>query len=239
MTTREPAIAVEAVLARAAVYALLGRAFAYPDTERLADVAARATQVAGGSVGDDVATALRALAGVARDADPSATAGEYVFLFDRQAHCPPYESAYAPAPNLAGKGAALADVAGFYAAFGLQPSPGQPDLDDHVGAELEFMSTLALREAYARADDDTDHVALLIDAERAFLADHLGGFAPAFAASVAATAALPYYRTAAEALTRWLEEDTQNIGATVQPRDAAPLPCTDPDTFTCPLAEAD
>ena len=229
--------AVEHALARAAIYALLGRAFAYPDAERLADVAARAAQVAGGPVGAAVATALRALADAARDADPIGAAGEHVFLFDRQAHCPPYESAYAPAPNLAGKGAALADVAGFYSAFGLQPSPRQPDLDDHVGAELEFMSTLALREAYARAGTDTEHVALLTDAERAFLTDHLGSFAPAFAASVAATAALPYYRTAAEALTHWIEEDTRNIGATVQPRDAAPLPCTDSDTFTCPLAE--
>jgi hypothetical protein len=57
--------------------------------------------------------------------------------------CPPYESAYGEAPQMAGKSAELADLAGFYAAFGLAPAASQPDMEDHV--KVDFCEARAPR----------------------------------------------------------------------------------------------
>ena len=81
---------------------------------------------------------------------PDEVARAYVSALERPAGCSPYEGSYGAAPLLAGKGAALADIAGFYAAFGM--TPGAAEVEDHIAAELEFMSVLALKEAAALAE---------------------------------------------------------------------------------------
>jgi TorA maturation chaperone TorD len=55
--------------------------------------------------------------------------------------------------------------------------------------ELEFLSVLAAREAYACEHQlDSDLVALCRDAQKKFLREHLGRWAPAFARRLARTA---------------------------------------------------
>jgi TorA maturation chaperone TorD len=227
-------------LARAGVYRLLGRALAYPTDGLLADlVQAAGVLSAGPAVPAPVRLAFGQFAEVARTTDPLALADEHVFLFDRQVRCPPHEGAYGD-PTLAGPAAQLADVAGFYAAFGVAPSSAQPDLEDHVATELEFMSILALKEAHALADDDVDGAAVTRAAQIAFLGDHLGRWGEAFAAQLLAATPLPYYEAMARLLSVWLAADLQALG--VQPHrltglaDAGPLGA---DTFTCPMAETE
>ena len=230
---------IERALARAATYRLLGRAFGYPTPaalEELARLAALAGDAPGGvSV---VRELLARFAAAARDADPDAVAGEYVFLFDRQVRCPPYESGYGEAPQMAGKPAALADIAGFYRAFGLAPAETQPDLEDHIGTELEFMSVLALKEAYALADGHVDGLGVTRDAEARFLAEHLGRWAEAFAREVRDASPLPYYTAAAELLAAWIAAETAHLAVTpavvTGPMPEDPLAA---DTFSCPMAE--
>jgi len=83
----------------------------------------------------------------------------------------------------------LADLAAFYRAFGLEVADGAAERPDHIGLEMEFMSVLAAREAYAleqQADDD-----LLIvcrDAQKKFLREHLGRWSRAFARRLARNA---------------------------------------------------
>lgn len=228
---------MEHALARAAIYRLLGRAFGYPTPPALAELARLATRAAGapGCV-PALREPLARFAAAARDADADAVAGEHVFLFDRQVRCPPYESAYGEAPQMAGKSAALADIAGFYRAFGLAPAETQPDLEDHVGAELEFMSVLALKEAYALADGHVDGLGVTRDAEARFLAEHLGRWAETFAREVQDASPLPYYTAAAELLAAWIAAETAHLAVTPavvtgpMPEDTLAA-----DTFSCPM----
>ena len=231
--------AVEHALARAALYRLLAGAWLYPTAARLADLARAATTAAENPLLPELREPLAALAAAARGAEPAAAAEEHVFLFDRQVRCSPYEGAYGDGPQLAGKSAALADVAGFYAAFGLGPAEGRPDMEDHVGAELEFMSALALKEAWALGAGDAEGVAVTRHAQVAFLRDHLGRWAETFAGEVAAATPLPTYTAAAALLTIWIGAESDRLGAA--PARVAGRLGHDPlqeDALTCPLSDA-
>ncbi len=84
----------------------------------------------------------------------------------------------------------LADLAAFYRAFGLEVADDAAERPDHLGMELEFMAVLATKEAYAAAHGETDErCALCRDAQRKFLREHLGRWAPAFARRLARAAA--------------------------------------------------
>lgn len=81
----------------------------------------------------------------------------------------------------AGTGAAggmtfvLADIAGFYRAFGFQVAGERPD---HIVPELEFMALLHVKEAYALASSDEDGARVCADARRKFVQEHLGVWLP-------------------------------------------------------------
>lgn len=76
----------------------------------------------------------------------------------------------------------LADVAGFYAAFGVRTDHDRPD---HLVAELEFMAVLLAAEADARTHGDLSEADVAASAARTFLRDHLGTWVTAWAARVA------------------------------------------------------
>jgi TorA maturation chaperone TorD len=231
-------LAAARALARGAIYRLLGEAFAYPRAWRFREMAHVAGMAAvAPTTPEPVRPTLAHFADAARDADPAAVAAEYVFLFDRQVRCPPYEGAYG-ARGLAGKGAQLADVAGFYAAFGLRPADAQADMEDHIAAELEFMSALAVKEAYALAESHAEGLVVTRDAQAAFLRDHLGTWATAFARQVQAATPLPFYVAAAELLAAWVNAENFTLG--VDPaRVASPDAPAEEDCFTCPMAPAE
>lgn len=228
---------IGSALARASVYRVLSLAAAYPTPARLVEVtraAAGASALA--SLPPACADALRTLAHAAADTAPEEIAREYVFLFDGAVRCPPYEGAYGP-PSMAGKGAVLADISGFYSAFGLAPEGGgQAETEDHVTAELEFMSVLALKEAWARLDTDTGRLDVTREAQAGFLTDHLTRWVDAFAAELRTATTLPYYATLADAIVAWVRSETEALGVTRAtlgergtPDEAAP--------FTCPMAD--
>jgi TorA maturation chaperone TorD len=228
--------AVAGALARGAIYRLLGEAFAYPRAWRFQEMAHVAGMAAAApTTPEPVRPPLACFADAARDADPAAVAAEYVFLFDRQVRCPPYEGAYGAARGLAGKGAQLADVAGFYAAFGLRPAGDQADMEDHVAAELEFMSALAIKEAWALGEPDAGALEVTRAAEAAFVRDHLGAWAGAFAREVQSATPLRFYVAAADVLAAWVEAECAVLG--VEPaRLEASDPAAEEECLTCPMA---
>jgi putative dimethyl sulfoxide reductase chaperone len=230
-------VLVEQTLARAGLYRLLGRALGYPTRSVLDELAEFADRlVAAPAIAPAIRSLLRQFATSAREADAATVADEYVFLFDRQVPCPPYESAYGSVPQMAGKSSQLADVAGFYTAFGLATTAAQPDIEDHIAAELEFMSVLAVKEAYALAEGHVEGLEVVQPAERAFLDDHLGRWAETFARGLRAATPLPYYAAAAELLGIWMRAELEAFGVTPAVLDAphASGPLED-DTFTCPM----
>lgn len=225
--------AVAGALRRAATYRVLAAAFAYPTPERLRDLAERAAQAAAASPVPALAAALGRLADAASGADVRTLAGEYLGLFEGAVRCPPYEGAWGP-QQMSGKAALLADIAGFYTAFGVTPAAPHADIEDHAGAELEFMSVLALKEAHAVAEALTDAVTVTREAEAAFVAEHLGRWTEAFAARLQALATPGFYPAAAALLAGWVAEECRVLGVTPSRVDAPAAAETAP--LTCPMA---
>jgi hypothetical protein len=100
------------------------------------------------------------------------------------------------------------------------------------------MSALALKEAYAAAEADADGVAVTRAAEVAFLTDHLGRWAGAFAGSLHAATPVPYYTRAAELLAAWVLAEVAALGAAPARLEglADPGPA-EKEAFTCPMAD--
>ena len=205
------AVLVAEALQRAAIYRLLGAAFRHPTEARLAEVAlggATAAAAARGALRDRLA----GLALAASEVDLSAAAAEHAFLFGRTERCAPWESVCGDLSSFADAAACVADVVGFYETFGAG-SAAEPDMEDHIAAELEFMGGLALREACALADDEPDTLAVTRGVARAFVGEHLGRWAEAFAASVVGATPEPFYAAAASLLGAWVATEIEALGA--------------------------
>ncbi len=65
----------------------------------------------------------------------------------------------------------MADIAGFYTAFGLG---FDKERSDHISMELEFMRLLTLKEAKALMDNEPENLNICISAQKRFLESHPG-----------------------------------------------------------------
>jgi TorA maturation chaperone TorD len=118
------------------------------------------------------------LASLPPSAEELNAAYEAVFGLLVSGGCPPYETEYIDSKLTFQRSQGLADIAGFYRAFGWMPSSGHPERPDHIALELEFMATLCGMELRA---DDEEHVCVCRDAQAKFLSEHLVWWAPALA----------------------------------------------------------
>lgn len=122
----------------------------------------------------------------------------------------PYETEFSHA-HVFQRAQQMADIAGFYRAFGLEAS-GEGERVDHIAAELEFMHFLTWKEAYA-AEHDPSQVEVCRDAERKFLADHLGRWTGIFAQIVAQTTRDEFYIELTRLLDEFVAADAAALGA--------------------------
>lgn len=75
----------------------------------------------------------------------------------------------------------LADIAAFYRAHGLEVTADATERQDHICMELEFMSVLAAKEAYARhKGTEQNEVVICQETQKRFLREHLARWTPAF-----------------------------------------------------------
>jgi len=98
--------------------------------------------------------------------------------------CPAYETEYVPHRFSFQRSNMLADVAGFYGAFGLQTSSSNPDRPDHISLECEFLAQLIYLQCQARQAQTPDAISqaeVCQQAAERFLNEHFVWWAPAFA----------------------------------------------------------
>jgi DMSO reductase family type II enzyme chaperone len=214
----------EATLARSLTYRLLSQAFAYPLPGAVSQLVEEDLELAlagKASMPAGVPEALDAYAAALRDvvAEDLETAYRDAFSHIHSADCPMFETDYG-ARDVWRQSNVLADIAGFYRAFGIREHGERPD---HVSAEFEFLHLLAYKQAWAEARGEQEHLALCRDAERTFLRDHVLTWIPGFAARVEAVAGDGVYGGAARLADAVLRAEAERLGLPIA-EDLAPTP---------------
>ncbi|MFN8557114.1 MAG: molecular chaperone TorD family protein [Dehalococcoidia bacterium] len=229
-------IEIRRALRRSAVYGILARAFGFPSDERRREMAT----LAGGLDVLGAASEAQAAALVAAYQTTPQAAERYARLFTHSSSrdCPSFETAYT-AWEIFQQTQEMADIAGFYAAFGVQIAPSG-DRPDSVTTELEFMGFLAAKEAYARQHLGAARTGQARRAQRLFLREHLGCWGPAFGRRLATIDADGWYGRAGVLLARWLGEECEALSAPpASVIDAPRLHWGAPDSDTCGPEESE
>ncbi len=173
-------------LVRSALYEALALGFRRPTHEtvhRLASPDGAAGLVVAAEMldGQHLPRLVRALAATDLRLATLAPAHERLFGHTVRGEVPLYETEYG-ADELFLQPQELADLGGFYGAFGLVTAPGVRERPDHVSCECEFLMFLARKAAVACERSDATMEKETHKATRLFLRDHLGCFLPALAA---------------------------------------------------------
>lgn len=243
---------IDLALARSVLYRPLALGFARPTEESLdmlasaearqaLAAAARLLDACGGPAAPLLPVVEELLAG--EPGTLGARRRAYGRLFGHaHAPVPPFETEYGPGGNQ-GQAQQLADIAGYYLAFGLRPAVRLDERVDHVACLCEFMDFLARKEAYllsapAGSDDAGEQIALVRGATRSLLRDHLGRFGRAFGTRLLRADAGGFYGALAGLAVRLLERDSQRLGVPLGPItldlrpplvEDAPMACGVPD----------
>lgn len=111
----------------------------------------------------------------------------------------------------------LADIMGFYRAFGLEPDKDRPD---SLFSELEFMYYLIFKRVRAIEADDTakgrEKALICLDAEKKFFQEHLYPAATKIIKTIAARAADGFYKKISNEMSNFLEAEKKHFGGVVQ-----------------------
>ncbi len=211
-TSREPYTELDLAgdLARRQLYLFISRATTRPDEAVVRNLADPGFQTVVRSALDLIAedpTFHPATLGPG-ELDPSCISSDFVtgcadaardghlgmFGHGLSKECPPYEIEYIRNREINHRGHQLADIAGFYKAFGLGRASDTHERIDHVSMETEFMAVLLEREVYARRGGlGAERVEVSREAQRKFFGDHLGWWLPAFGAVVTRKAKTGFY----------------------------------------------
>lgn len=175
---------------------------------------------------------LRAALAAAAATLPDDWSDEYHRLFDAAMVCPPNQTAFVRRD----KGAVIADLTGFYGAFGFTPRPGIGEKPDHIITELEF--TAALLAMLAAAEGAPERQSIVRSALAAFATSHVNDWICIFAGRLEMVAAIPLFAAAASALAD-LWTSLATFHALPRPESATGNPLDEPESpYECGMAEA-
>lgn len=235
VTVEDRRSATDDALARTVWYRAFGLALQRPtlrsvewlssaETARVFRLAAKGLDL-GGERRQALETLLAPLADL-RSADALAERYDRLFGHTVRGCVCAYETEYGP-ENAFQQPQQLADIAGYYRAFGLQPDPAVDSRVDHVACECEFMGFLALKEAHfveaseaANEPDGSEISETLTETRRAarsFLREHLARFGLAFAAKLAEEAGDDFFGRIGRGLALLLELDCERLAIEAGP----------------------
>lgn len=230
------------LLKRATAFRVLAAAFAYPvpgHRRSLTEQIRRLAPAAGNGEDLPVARSLGRLWRAWAGADEERIRAEYARLFLGSGPVSLHETAYGDGRRIAGRTAELADISGFYLAFGVRLSQTDPDLPDHVCSELEFYSLMLIKAAYAGRSGWTPKGDITRRALRKFLEQHLGRWTGSLARDVGQCTSAPPYLQLARALQALIRSELRRVGARPTPvTGRAPRDFMQEDAFVCPKALA-
>ena len=129
--------------------------------------------------------------------------------------CPPYESDYLAMEDTFFRTQQMADVSGFYRAFGLDPATASHERPDHICLELEFSAFLLSKQREAETRNDADspvQIETCQQARRNFFHDHLGWWAPSFAVGLRRKAEIGPYAALGKLLAAFLPLERHRFG---------------------------
>lgn len=229
------ATALDLALCRSLVYEALALGFCPPDrevAERLASPAGCvALAEAAFLIAPELGGQVRELARDAREVEELPR--HFLLLFGHTSRGPvaPYETEYGT-DALFLQPQEMADIAGFFRAFGLELDRAQHQRVDHVACECEFLAFLCRKEAYALEQADEDMLEQTCKAQRLFLKDHLGRFGPAVGHRLA-RADEGFYGALGKLCAAFLEGECLRLGLPVGP---AHLELRSPEPDEVPMA---
>ncbi|MEO5373479.1 MAG: molecular chaperone TorD family protein [Alphaproteobacteria bacterium] len=225
-------------MALAATFRIVALAFSAPRPGLAAVQRAALFRLAVG----DLDASLRRVVTVARmswlGASPGALADDYMRLFMGRASVSLHETAYGDGRRVNGRPVELADIGGYYAAFGVELREANPDLPDHISAECEFISMLLVKEAYALGHGWGVQWRTTRQALGGFLRDHLGRWPHCLLPSLREEDASPPYRDMTRLLVALVASECRRHGVRPERADARmPFDPVQEDEFVCPRAE--
>ncbi|MFQ5957083.1 MAG: molecular chaperone TorD family protein [Candidatus Brocadiales bacterium] len=237
-------IRAEELLARTTIYSHLAAGFAYPAEGYLKEL--QSGEVVAGlkkaasffSEEKELAAAVDNFCKAVEKEMPSLTLGdlegEYNRIFSMGLICPHNETEY-NSSHVFMKGTDMADIAGFYNAFGFEMSDKEKALADFIGTELEFMHVVTFKEHHALEKGEEEHAEICREAEGKFLKGHLGTWVNAFSKVLSATTHLEYFRMLGKLLDEFVAFDGRHLGVAPFNVVSAPAfnPNPEPDAFTC------
>jgi TorA maturation chaperone TorD len=255
MVTNLPAASDPAIdLAREALYRFLAAALSDPhggrwlpvldpESQRLAHEAARLLREEAGAAPGRLglgelppeALTLTPLC-VELDQPPEALRAEHLRVFGLvpTKECPPHETEYHPTEEPFFRAQQMADVAGFYRAFGIEPAHVRPERPDHLALELEFMAVLLMKKrlALAGAAEDAgmaEGATVCDEAQHSFFRDHLAWWVPAFATGLRRRAGGGFYAALGQVLAALIPVERHRLGVDTPSVPARPSSTEGPE----------
>jgi TorA maturation chaperone TorD len=237
---RKEVVASRAV-ARACIYQLLSQALTYPDDDVVAAMvetdlpqARKATAFLPVDLGPELAAFGDQMADISLSELKSLHG--HVFSHVVSADCPPCEAFYT-AKGIFQETGELADIAGFFKAFGLTLAEGERV--DHISVELEFMHFLTFKEAYAQTHHDAAKARFCRETQRKFIRDHLGRWGTHFARLLDQKADGGYYSCLASLLAKFVSSEVAFLRVNPEVELASQeWRSEDSDGSGCPIGEA-
>lgn len=141
---------------------------------------------------------------------------EFVRVFGHAVsqECPPYEMQYGTEGGVQSQTDILVQLGGFYDTFGFEmPKNRGKERIDHISVELEFMSYMCFREAYAIENNhDERKINILSAGMKKFMRNHLGRWTPLFCIFAGRKAERGFYKDMVEILSLFIKNEVDLMG---------------------------